>query len=59
VRSLSSIAIRGLLRTYITIACLYKLITAVVLGLVYLFVITGLAKVAFGGNGKNYRKAGS
>jgi len=35
------------MKKHITIACLYTLITAVVLGLVYPLVITGLAKVAF------------
>jgi potassium-transporting ATPase KdpC subunit len=35
------------MKKHITIACLYTLITAVVLGLVYPLLITGLAKVAF------------
>jgi len=35
------------MKKHITIACLYTLITAVVLGLVYPLVITGLAKVMF------------
>ena len=35
------------MKKHITIACLYTLITAIMLGLVYPLVITGLAKVAF------------
>jgi len=35
------------MKKHITIACLYTLITAVVLGLLYPLVITGLAKVTF------------
>lgn len=35
------------MKKHITIACLYTLITAVVLGLLYPLVITGLAKVMF------------
>src|SRR5882757_4459918 len=35
------------MKKHITIACLYTLITAIVLGLVYPLVITGLAKLAF------------
>ena len=35
------------MKKHFTIACLYTLITAVVLGLVYPLVITGLAKVTF------------
>jgi potassium-transporting ATPase KdpC subunit len=34
------------MKKHIAIACLYTLITALVLGLIYLLVITGLAKVA-------------
>jgi len=35
------------MKKHITIACLYTLITAILLGLVYPLVITGLAKLAF------------
>lgn len=35
------------MKKHITIACLYTLITAIMLGLVYPLVITGLAKAAF------------
>jgi K+-transporting ATPase ATPase C chain len=35
------------MKKHISIACLYTLVTAIVLGLVYPLVITGLAKVAF------------
>jgi len=35
------------MKKHITIACLYTLITAIVLGLVYPLAITGLAKLAF------------
>ena len=35
------------MKKHITIACLYTLITAIVLGLVYPLVITGLARLAF------------
>ncbi|HEV2576439.1 MAG TPA: potassium-transporting ATPase subunit KdpC [Acidobacteriaceae bacterium] len=38
------------MKTYIKTACLYTLVTAVVLGLVYPFLITGLAQVIFHAN---------